>query len=61
MNKNIINISNPKYYHMVGDGFRVHNLLPGYGEQMSNRSSPFLMLDYNSPWPIPGDGVRRGV
>lgn len=61
MNKKIINISNPQYYHMVGDGFRVHNYLPGYGKRMSEHGSPFLMLDYNSPQKILADGVRRGV
>lgn len=48
---------------MVGDGFRVAQYIPGYGREMSPLSSPFLMLDYNSPWtldPQP-DGHRPGV
>lgn len=37
---------------MVGDGFRVSQYIPGYGREMSNDTSPFLMLDYNAPWKI---------
>lgn len=32
--------------HMVGDGFRVYNLIPGVGITQE-RISPFLMLDFN--------------
>lgn len=37
---------------MVGDGFRVAQYIPGYGREMSDATSPFLMLDYNAPWTI---------
>ncbi len=37
---------------MVGDGFRVTNLIPWYGQEMNNLTSPFLMLDYNAPWQL---------
>jgi redox-sensitive bicupin YhaK (pirin superfamily) len=47
---------------MVGDGFRVAQYIPGYGREMSNDTSPFLMLDYNAPWKIsPQNGHRPWV
>jgi redox-sensitive bicupin YhaK (pirin superfamily) len=52
MQKNIIQLEYPRNYHMVGDGFRVTNYIPGYSSEMSNDTSPFLMLDYNAPWKI---------
>lgn len=53
MKKNIIKIEHPKKTHMVGDGFRVSQYIPGYGEEMNQSTSPFLMLDYNAPWQVP--------
>jgi hypothetical protein len=53
MKKNIIKIEHPKKTHMVGDGFRVSQYIPGYGEEMNQGTSPFLMLDYNAPWQVP--------
>ncbi|NRH21667.1 pirin family protein [Candidatus Gracilibacteria bacterium] len=62
MQKNIIKIEHPRRHHMVGDGFRVSQYIPGYGREMSNDTSPFLMLDYNTPWQIPPQhGHRPGV
>ena len=53
MQKNIIKIEHPCRSHMIGDGFRVSQYIPGYDREMSNETSPFLMLDYNAPWNIP--------
>lgn len=53
----IFNVPNP---HMVGDGFRVRNYLPG-PFQISQESSPFLMLDYNAPYDFPPSDHRKGV
>ncbi|MBX9809924.1 pirin family protein [Candidatus Gracilibacteria bacterium] len=53
MQKNIIKLEHPRNYHMVGDGFRVTNYVPGYHSDMNESTSPFLMLDYNAPWHIP--------
>ncbi len=62
MNKAIIRIEHPRQSHMVGDGFRVAQYMPGYGREMSPETSPFLMLDYNRPWVIPPqDNHRPGV
>ena len=52
MQKNIIKLEHPRNHHMVGDGFRVTQYIPGYTNEMSNDTSPFLMLDYNAPWQI---------
>ena len=47
MNKYIIKNEHRK--HWVGDGFLVHNLIPGYSQEIGIHSSPFLMFDYESP------------
>ena len=59
MQKNIVKIEHPRQYHMVGDWFRVTNYVPGYRGEMSNETSPFLMLDYNAPWQLPPQGNHR--
>ena len=63
MNKKITHFEHPRESHMVGDGFRVSQYIPGYGREMNNDTSPFLMLDYNAPWTIPPqkNGQRPGV
>jgi len=47
--------------HMVGDGFRVANYIPGIHNYAGNELSPFIMLDYNSPHNFPPTQKRRGV
>lgn len=47
--------------HFVGDGFRVHNFIPGGFRLDMERMSPFLMLDYNSKFYFPPSEVPRGV
>ncbi|GAA4310891.1 pirin family protein [Compostibacter hankyongensis] len=43
---------------MVGDGFRVYNMIPGAGITQ-RRISPFLMLDFNAAFDFgPSDHVR---
>ena len=62
--KTITHVEHPRHMHMVGDGFRVSNYLPGYrGDMSDDIASPFIMLDYNAPWSIPSqtDGYRPGV
>ncbi len=61
MLKKIIRLEHPRQHHMVGNGFQVSQYIPGYGREMSNESSPFLMLDYNAPWRIEAGGEKRGV
>jgi redox-sensitive bicupin YhaK (pirin superfamily) len=47
--------------HFVGDGFRVHNFIPGQGRLPMQRMDPFIMLDYGSKHYFPPREVPRGV
>jgi redox-sensitive bicupin YhaK (pirin superfamily) len=47
--------------HMVGDGFRVANYIPGINNYSGNELSPFIMLDYNAPHVFQPSNKRRGV
>jgi redox-sensitive bicupin YhaK (pirin superfamily) len=51
----------PPPVHFVGDGFRVHNFIPGNGRLSMQRMSPFIMLDYNSKFYFPPTDKPRGV
>lgn len=51
----------PPAPHFVGDGFRVHNFIPGSGRLPMQRMSPFIMLDYNSRYYFPPTDKPRGV
>lgn len=51
----------PPPVHFVGDGFRVHNFIPGSGRLSMQRMSPFIMLDYNSKFYFPPTEAPRGV
>ena len=57
--KNIESIINPAPAHFVGDGFRVHNFIPG--KISMQRMSPFIMLDYNSKYHFPPSEIPKGV
>jgi hypothetical protein len=46
--KNIVEILLPPAFHMVGDGFRVHNFSPSLPVIGSNGMSPFFLMDYGS-------------
>lgn len=46
-------------FHMVGDGFRVHNFIPG--RYSMERMSPFIMIDYGSRHYFPPTDKPRGV
>ncbi|MPS64984.1 MAG: short-chain dehydrogenase [Chryseobacterium sp.] len=51
----------PKPAHFVGDGFRVHNFIPGVSGMDMKRMDPFIMLDYNSKFHFNGTETPRGV
>lgn len=53
-------ILEPPAVHMVGDGFRVHTILPSQLVP-PERTSPFYLLDYNPPWQIPPGETPKGV
>jgi quercetin 2,3-dioxygenase len=46
--RSIEHIIAPPSPHMVGDGFRVHNFIPGAIPFGMERMTPFIMLDYGS-------------
>jgi hypothetical protein len=59
--KSIRKVLDPPPYHMVGDGFRVHNFFPALPEIGLNGMSPFFLLDYNSKWIVSPSERQRGV
>jgi len=59
--KNIESVIAPRSPHYVGDGFRVHNFIPGTSNLTMQRMSPFVMLDYNSRFYFPPSEHPRGV
>lgn len=54
-------IIRPGSAHYVGDGFRVHNFIPGNQGASMQRMNPFIMLDYNSKYRFAGTDKPRGV
>lgn len=59
--KNIELIMAPPEIHWVGDGFRVHNFIPGAYHLEMERMTPFILLDYNSKHHFPPTDRPRGV
>jgi quercetin 2,3-dioxygenase len=59
--KSIKAIIPPPAFHMVGDGFRVHNFFPSHPAIGMLGMSPFFLLDYGSKWILPPSETPRGV
>ena len=59
--KNIEVVVPPREPHFVGDGFRVHNFIPGGYRLDMKRMDPFIMLDYNSKFYFPPSDKPKGV
>lgn len=59
--KNTETILPPPPVHWVGDGFRVHNFIPGVHPVSMARMDPFILLDYNSRYNFPPTDKPRGV
>ena len=54
-------VVSPSAPHFVGDGFRVHNFIPGkYGLSMQ-RMDPIIMMDYNSAYYFEPSDIPKGV
>jgi quercetin 2,3-dioxygenase len=51
----------PPPFHWVGDGFKVHNFLPGDGSLGLQRMSPFFLMDYNPNTLFTPSASPRGV
>jgi quercetin 2,3-dioxygenase len=58
---NIKAILPPPHFHMVGDGFRVHNFFPSQSEIGLSGMSPFFLMDYGSKWLVPSSDTPKGV
>jgi redox-sensitive bicupin YhaK (pirin superfamily) len=54
-------IAAPPVTHWVGDGFKVHNFIPGIHRLDMQRMSPFILLDYNSKIHFPPSNHPKGV
>ncbi|MEJ7740221.1 MAG: pirin-like C-terminal cupin domain-containing protein [Chitinophagaceae bacterium] len=50
----------PTRHSMVGDGFRVYNMIPGAGISQQ-RITPFLMLDFGAAFDFSPSDHERGV
>jgi quercetin 2,3-dioxygenase len=59
--KSIKAVIPPPAFHMVGDGFRVHNFFPSHHSIGMMGMSPFFLLDYGSKWIVPPSETPRGV
>ncbi len=59
--KKIELVLTPPAPHMVGDGFRVHNFIPGGYHLDMQRMDPFIMMDYNAKYYFPATDKPRGV
>jgi redox-sensitive bicupin YhaK (pirin superfamily) len=59
--KDIRAILPPPSFHMVGDGFRVHNFFPSQPIIGLDGMSPFFLLDYGSKWNVPPSDTPKGV
>lgn len=59
--RNVQTIIKPGQPHFVGDGFRVHNFIPGTYPLDMRRMDPFIMLDYNSKFNFPPAEKPLGV
>jgi redox-sensitive bicupin YhaK (pirin superfamily) len=59
--RNIELVLSPPEPHYVGDGFRVHNFIPGGYRTDMGRMNPFILLDYGSKFNFPPSDKPRGV
>ncbi|MDO5637307.1 MAG: pirin family protein [Myroides sp.] len=57
--RTIEKIVRPGTPHFVGDGFRVHNYIPGTSSM--ERMDPFIMMDYNPKYNFPPSEIPKGV
>ena len=59
--KNIELVLTPPEPHFVGDGFRVHNFIPGGYRTDMERMNPFILLDYGAKFYFPPSDHPLGV
>lgn len=49
-----------RHFHWVGDGFHVHNLIPGT-DDLAQLMNPLVLVDYNPPHTFSPSTTPRGV
>lgn len=54
-------VISPGEPHFVGDGFRVHNFIPGAYHLDMQRMDPIIMMDYNSKYYFAPSEIPKGV
>lgn len=59
--RNIEAILSPPPIHWVGDGFRVHQFIPGLSLLGMERMNPFILLDYAPDHVFPPSEKPKGV
>lgn len=59
--KSIEAILPPPSFHMVGDGFRVHNFFPSDPGIGTSGMSPFFLMDYGAKWIVKPSEIPKGV
>jgi len=59
--KNVELVLSPPDPHFVGDGFRVHNFIPGGYRTGMERMNPFILLDYGAKFYFPPSDRPLGV
>ena len=59
--KNIELVLSPPEPHFVGDGFRVHNFIPGGYRLEMECMNPFILLDYGAKFYFPPSDHPMGV
>lgn len=59
--KTVNKIVKPQAPHFVGDGFLVHNFIPGVTGMSMKEMDPFIMLDYNAKHNFPASEIPKGV
>lgn len=59
--KAVERIISPAPAHYVGDGFRVHNFIPGPFGLGMHRTNPFIMMDYGAKFYFPPSAKPKGV
>jgi redox-sensitive bicupin YhaK (pirin superfamily) len=59
--KNTELVLTPPQPHWVGDGFRVHNFIPGGYRTDMARMNPFILLDYGARHFFPSSDTQPGV
>lgn len=59
--KKIAFVTHPQETHWVGDGFKVHNFIPGIPGLEMKDMDPFILLDYNAKMEVTPSDTPRGV